>query len=146
SGPTLVGQEQGVFGYGSAPLAAQPNGVTGLDTGGTRVLYAIYQFGHLSFGQNTSCANTGANHACAAFTEIDVSAYPTMSNINDWVLTLAGEDIYYPFVDQNANSDKTMVYTRSDGASTFPGAYFVGIPDSAACTLCVDPEVTMAAG
>ena len=145
-GPTLNGNEQGVFGYDSAPAAAQPNGWQGLDTGGTRVLYATYQFGHLSFGQTTSCANTGATQACAAFTEVDVSGYPTMSNVNDWVWTETGEDIYYPFVDQNVNSDKTMVYTRSDGSSTYPGAYFAGIPNSGTCTLCIDGEATMATG
>lgn len=145
TGPTLVGNEQTVFGYDSPPAAAQPNNVQGLDAGGTRILYATYQFGHLSFGQTTSCANTGANQSCAAFTEVDVSAYPTMSNVNDWVWTETGQDIYYPFVDQNVNSDKTMVYTRSS-TSTYPGAYFVGIPNSGTCTLCVDSEATMATG
>ncbi len=145
-GPTLNGNEQGVGSYDSAPAAAQPNGVQGLDTGGSRVLYATYQFGHLSFGQTTACSNSGANQACAGFTEVDVSGYPSMSNVNDWVWTESGEDIYYPFVDQNVNSDKTMVYTRSDGSSTYPGAYFAGIPNSGACTYCIDGEGTMATG
>lgn len=145
-GPTLNGNEQGVGSYDSAPAAAQPNGWQGLDTGGTRILYATYQFGHLSTGQTISCSEGGVNHACAAFTEIDVSGYPTMNNINDWVWGETGEDIYYPFVDQNVNSDKTMVYTRSDGANTYPGAYYTGIPNSSTCTYCIDGEVTMAAG
>jgi len=145
SGPTLNGNEQGVGSYDSAPAAAQPNGVTGLDTGGTRILYATYQFGHLSVGQTISCSN-GGTHACAAFTEIDVSGYPSMSNVNDWVWNQSGEDVYYPFVDQNANSDKTMVYTRSDSGSTYPGAYYRGIPSSTTCTSCLDGEGTMATG
>lgn len=145
NGPTLNGNEQGVGSYDSAPAAAQPNGVTGLDTGGTRILYATYQFGHLSVGQTISCSN-GGTHACAAFTEMDVSGYPSMSNVNDWVWNQSGEDVYYPFVDQNANSDKTMVYTRSDSGSTYPGAYYRGIPSSTTCTSCLDGEGTMAAG
>jgi hypothetical protein len=144
--PTLNGNEQSVGSYDSPPAGAQPNGVTGLDTGGTRILYATYQFGHLSFGQTTSCSVGGATHSCAGFTEVDVSGYPSMSNVNDWVWAETGEDIYYPFVDQNVNSDKTMVYTRSDGSSTYPGAYYAGIPSSATCTLCIDGEVAMAYG
>ncbi len=146
SGPTLTGVEQSVFGYGSAPAAAQPNGVTGLDTGGTRILFATYQFGHLSFGQTTSCTNSGVTNACAGFFEFDLSSFPTITTVNNWVLSISGEDIYYPFADQNINSDKTMVYTRSDGSSTYPGAYYRGIPNSTTCTLCVDGEGTMAAG
>lgn len=141
-GPGLNSNEQGVGSYDSAPAAQQPNGVTGLDTGGTRVLYAIYQFGVLSLGQTIS----DGGRAAAAFTEIDVSSYPSMSNVNDWVFGQSGEDIYYPFVDQNANSDKTMVYTRSDGSSTYPGAYYRGIPNYSTCTSCLDGEVTMATG
>ena len=50
-----------------------------------------------------------------------------MSNVNDWAFwNLSGEDLYYPFVDQNANSDKTMVYTRSDGGQHLPGRVFRG--------------------
>jgi len=148
SGPTLNGNEQGVGSYDSPPAAAQPNSVTGLDTGGTRVLFATYQFGHLSVGQTISCKQGGTTtDACASFTEMDVSSYPTMSNINDWYYSQpAGEDVYYPFVDQNVNSDKTMVYTRSDGSSTYPGAYYVGIPNSSTCTGCTDGEVAMAYG
>jgi hypothetical protein len=147
SGPTLNGNEQGVGSYDSPPAAAQPNGVTGLDTGGTRVLFATYQFGHLSVGQTISCNQGGTTDACAGFTEMDVSSYPTMSNVNDWYYSQpAGEDVYYPFVDQNVNSDKTMVYTRSDGSSTYPGAYYVGIPNSSTCTGCTDGEVAMAYG
>jgi hypothetical protein len=142
SGPTLNGNEQSVGSYDSAPAAQQPNGVQGLDTGGTRVLYATYQFGHLSIGQTIS----DGGRAAAAFTEMDVSSYPTMTNINDWVFGQSGEDIYYPFVDQNVNSDKTMVYTRSDGSSTYPGAYYRGIPNYSTCTSCLDGEVTMATG
>lgn len=148
SGPTLNGNEQSVGSYDSPPQAAQPNSVHGLDTGGTRVLFATYQFGHLSVGQTISCTQGGTTtDACAGFTEMDVSGYPTMNNINDWYYSQpAGEDVYYPFVDQNVNSDKTMVYTRSDGSSTYPGAYYVGIPNSSTCTGCTDGEVAMAYG
>jgi len=58
----------------------------------------------------------------------------------------AGEDVYYPYVEQNANADKTMVYTRSDGTSTYPGAYSTSIPNSSVCTTCVVGETTLHAG
>jgi hypothetical protein len=53
----------GTTSYSPAPSAQQPSGVTGLDTGDARLLYATYEGGHLSTGQNSSC---GSN-SCAAF-------------------------------------------------------------------------------
>ena len=145
-GPTLVGNEQGVGSYGGPPAAAQPNGVQGLDSGGTRVLYATYQFGHLSFGHGLACNQGGTTDACAGFTEIDVSSYPTMTNINDWFYTQpAGQDVTYPFVDQNVNSDKLMVYSRSS-VNDYPGAYYTTIPNTGTCTFCTGGETTMQAG
>jgi hypothetical protein len=145
-GPMLNGNEQDVGQYDSAPGAAQPNGVHALDTGGTRVLFATFEFGHLAVGQTMACNPGSGNQACVGFTEVDVSSYPTMSNTNDWVFGVSGQDLYYPYVDQNANADKTMVYTRSDGSSTYPGAYYRGIPNWNACTNCLDGEGTMATG
>jgi hypothetical protein len=147
-GPNLDGEnDDGVGSFGVSPAAAQPNGVQGLDTGDTRVLFATWEFGHLSVGQNIACDQGGTTDACAAFTEIDVSGYPNMSNVNDWVLgEPAGVDVCYPYVEQNANADKTMVYTRSDASSTFPGAYSAPIPNSTVCTTCVGFETTLQAG
>jgi|GEM_PF-2466068 len=146
-GPTLNGNEQGVGSYGVPPGGAQPNGYQALNSGDTRALFAIYQFGHLSYGHNLACNQGGTTDACAGFTEIDVSGYPSMSNINDWFYSQpAGHDVYYPYVDQNINSDKLMVYSRSDGGNTYPGAYYTTIPNSSACTFCTGGETTMAAG
>jgi Bacterial Ig-like domain (group 3) len=145
---SLAGSEQGVGSFGVPPNASQPNFAQALDTGDTRVLFATYQFGHLSYGHTFACTQGGTTtDSCAGFTEIDVGAYPTMTNINDWYYTQpAGEDVFYPFVDQNINSDKTMVYSRSDGSSTYPGAYYTTIPSSATCTFCTGGVTTMQAG
>jgi len=152
-GPTLVSMEQGVGSYGVPPSGAQPldtnsNPVQKLDTGDTRILYAIYQFDHLSFGHTIACTQGGTTvDSCAGFTEMDTTNYPTITNINDWYYSQpAGEDVYFPFVDQNINSDKTMVYSRSDGSSVYPGAYYTTIPNSTACTFCTGGETTMQAG
>jgi hypothetical protein len=148
TGPTLSGvADDSVFSYGVAPAAAQPNGVQGIDTGDTRLLFATWEFGHLSVGQTTACSQNGTVDACAVFTEIDVSKYPSMSNVNDWILgEPAGTDVYYPYVEQNSNADKMMVYTRSDGSVTHPGAYAAPIPRSSTCTVCIGNETTLQAG
>jgi len=152
-GPTLVSTEQGVATYGFPPTANQPlnsaqQTVQTIDTGDTRVLFAIYQFDHLSFGQDIACTQGGTTtDACAGFTEMDTTNYPTITNINDWYYSQpAGEDVYFPFVDQNINDDKTMVYSRSDGSSVYPGAYYTTIPRSSTCTFCTGGETTMQAG
>lgn len=148
TGPTLSGvTDDSVFSYGAAPVAAQPNGVPGIDTGDTRLLFATWEFGHLSVGQTTACSQNGTVDACAVFTEIDVSKYPTMSNVNDWILgEPAGTDVYYPYVEQNSNGDKMMVYTRSDASVTHPGAYAAPIPRSSICNTCIGNETTLQTG
>ncbi|MGB2605220.1 MAG: Ig-like domain repeat protein [Candidatus Sulfotelmatobacter sp.] len=148
SGPNLDGEhDDGVGSFGTAPKGAQPNGATGIDTGDTRVLYATWYFNHLSIGQTIACNQGGTTDACAAFTEIDTSNYPNFTNVNDWVLgEPAGVDVYYPYVEQNANADKTMVYTRSDGSVTYPGAYSAPIPNVNVCTTCIGSETTLQAG
>ncbi len=147
-GPSLTGNEQSVGSYGVPPKGQQPNFVQAIETDDTRVLFAFYQFGLLSYGHNLACTQGGTtSDACAGFTEINVSSYPTMTNLNDWYYSQpAGEDVYFPFVDVNINGDKTMVYTRSDASSTFPGAYYTTIPSSATCTFCTGGETTMQAG
>ena len=132
----------GTTNYAPAPSATQPSGVTGIDTGDARLLLATDEFGHLSLGQNSSC---GSN-SCAAFYEVDVSGFPSLSLVNDWAFQASGVDYYYPGIDQNANADKTMVYTRSS-ASEFAGSNYVGIQNSGVCTLCFNgPETSLASG
>jgi Bacterial Ig-like domain (group 3) len=146
-GPTISESDEGVGSYGAAPDAVQPNGASPLDTGDTRVLYVTWEYGHLSVGQNIACSQGGVTSACSSFTEIDTTSYPSMSNVNDWVWGGGtGENVFYPYVDQNSNADKTMVYTRSDATSTYPGAYSVNIPHSAVCTNCISAETTLSAG
>ena len=132
----------GTTNYAPPPSAQQPFGVTGIDTGDARLLYATFEAGHLSVGQNSSC---GSN-SCTAFYEVDVSGFGNLSLVNDWALQASGVDYYYPGVDQNFNADKTMVYSRSS-PNEFAGSNYVGIPNSGQCTLCVSgPETTLASG
>jgi hypothetical protein len=146
-GPNIDESDDGVGDFGVAPGAVQPNGDTPLETGDTRVLYATWEFGHLSIGQTIACDQGGTTDACAAFTEIDTSGYPNLSNVNDWVWGGGtGENVFFPYVEQNSHADKTMVYTRSDGSSTYPGAYSVSIPNSSVCTNCISGETTLQAG
>ncbi len=130
-----------VTNYAPAPGGQQPNGVTKIDTGDARLLFANWQAGHLSTGQNTSCNN----RSCAAFYELDVSGFSNLAIVNDWAMQNSSKDYYYPSVDQNLNSDKTMVYSRS-GAAEDPGTDLVAIPRSTTCTACASSEVSLAAG
>ncbi len=145
-GPNLDDADQGVGSFNSPPGAQQPGTSTTIDSGDFRLLFATWQFGHLSTGQSLACNPGDGNHSCLGFTEIDVSSYPSMSNVSDFAFGVAGEDLYYPYVEQNSNADKTMVYTRSDATSTFAGAYFRGIPNSGLCINCIDGEGTLHAG
>ena len=127
--------------YGPAPAAQQPNSVTGIDTGDARLLFANWQAGHLSTGQTTSCNN----RSCAAFYELDVSGFSNLAIVNDWALQNSSKDYYYPSVDQNNNSDKSMVYSRSSTTED-AGADVIAIPRSSSCTACSSSEVSLAAG
>ena len=139
-GPDLDDNDQGVGGFSSPPGANQPGTSTQIDTGDDRLLFATWQAGHLTTGQNLACNPGDGNHACLGFTEVDVSSYPNMNNVSDFAFGIQGRDLYFPYVEQNVNADKTMVYTQSDGNSIFAGAYFRGIPNPNVCTNCIDGE------
>jgi hypothetical protein len=128
---------------GESSCAPQPNGVQGIDTGDTRLLYAFWQNGKLVTGQNTACGD-GTN-TCAVFDEFNVSRFPTITTLNDWVLSSSGH-AYYPMVAANSAGNRTMVYNRST-TTEFVGAWFVGIPPASTCTGCADgPETALHAG
>jgi hypothetical protein len=145
-GPTLQEVDFASLSFSVPPGAAQPGTNSVIDTGDTKILFATWQAGHLSTGQNLACNPGDANHACLGFAEIDVSAYPNMTNVSDFAVGMRGEDLYYPFVEQNANGDKTIVYSRSDATSTFAGAYMRGIPNSGACQNCILDEIVLHQG
>ena len=135
-GPTLNNQGHGIAGYGPSDGARQSGTTTQINNGDSRLLYAVWKNGRLSTGHTVACPGS-ATDACGGFTELNVSAYPTISTLNNWALTAGGEDVYYPSVSVNASDDKTMVYTISD-PNRFATAAWVGIPSSADCTTCVD--------
>jgi hypothetical protein len=130
-----------ISGYYTPPSATQP-GPNLIDTGDARLLSAVWQDGHLSTTQTTLC---GSN-ACAAFYEMDVSSFPSVSVVNDWAQQLAGIDYYFPSVDENANSDKMFIFTTSAG-DQFASAAYEGIPNFKKCLHCVGaPEGLLAGG
>lgn len=142
SGPNF---DQTSFDVGDFPDPTggrQSGGLTRTDTGDIRLLYAIWQGGHLSTGQNMSHSGDSS----ISFTELNVSGgLGSISAVNDWQLTNSGVDYYYPQVDSNAANDKTMVFSRS-GTSEFVSARFVTIPNSGVCTTCSSGENVLANG
>src|SRR5258708_18338775 len=138
SSPTLetVGHDVGL--YNVPPTARQRGQTTGIDTGDCRLQFAVWRAGKLSTGQNTSCGGLFGQHACVAFTELDVSGFPTNRTLNDWVLEPPpGADFYCPAVDVNSSGNKTMVFSGS-GENDFASADFVGIPPSDLSTNCIN--------
>jgi Bacterial Ig-like domain len=132
-GPTLNNQGHGVAGYGPSDGARQPGTSTQINNGDSRLLYAVWKNGRLSTGHTVACGTD----ACGGFTELNVASYPTITTLNNWILTAGGADVYYPAASVNNADDKTMVYTVSDSTLS-PSAAYVGIPSSADCTTCVD--------
>jgi hypothetical protein len=146
TGPGFAQAARSVGSYSQPPLATQPSGALPIDTigaTGTGLLYALWQNGKLASGQSFACGSPAV--ACIAFDEFDVSAFPTITTLNDWFLPSAGH-AYYPMVAANSAGNRTMVYSRSS-ATEFAGARFVGIPPTTSCTGCFDgPETALAAG
>jgi hypothetical protein len=121
---TLV--DRSVGSYDVAPAARSSGTSTGIDTGDTRLLYAIWKGGHLTTGQNLAC-NGGA---FIAMTELNVSAFPTVTVPLDFLVAGGGTlDYYFPALDINAAGFRVMVATRS-GPSEFAGERAIGIDTS----------------
>ena len=134
-GPTLNVAERQVNNYSPPPSATQPGGVQNLDTSDSRLLYAVFDFPTMFVGHNTAF---GANSA-VAFTEWDISGYPSMPLLNDWVIGSAGIDRYYPAADSRTDHEKSMVFSASSSTIN-PESRFVGIPKSSTCTSCNNGE------
>jgi hypothetical protein len=143
SAPDFEQHDIAVGGYDAPPDARQPSGAMGIDTGDTRLLYAVWKDHRLFTGQGLACSGA----ACNAFTEIDVSGYPNgMVLLSDFAQSASGADLYYPQASVNGQGQRTMVYSRS-GPSQFASAAFIGIPPSTTCTNCLDgPEQILTAG
>ncbi|HXM53344.1 MAG TPA: hypothetical protein VN913_08710 [Candidatus Binatus sp.] len=128
--------------FATAPNAQQQGSTTLIQTGDTRILSPVWKAGRLSMTQTVGCAS-GAQ-ACAAFKEIDVSHFPTMSTINDWVTT-SETNRYYPAVDSNALGDRTIVYSASS-STQYASGFVASIPPSSTCTNCSNSETLIGAG
>lgn len=142
--PNMDEETVTVGNFPQPPTAAQQGSSTEIDAGDNRLLYAFWKAGHLSSGQTIGC-NDGDN-ACLAYTELDVSSFPSISTVSDFLFSEDGSDRYYPRVDANNAGNMSMVYTRSS-SSEFAGSVYIGIPSSSTCTNCVDgPEAQLQAG
>jgi hypothetical protein len=140
-GPTLNVAERQVNNYSPPPQATQPGGVQAIDTGDSRLLYAVFDFPTMFVGHNTAI---GANSA-VAFTEWDISGYPNTPLLNDWVIGSAGTDRYYPAADSRIDHEKSMVFSASS-AATNAESRFVDIPKSSRCTSCHNGEFVQRGG
>jgi hypothetical protein len=140
-GPTLNVAERQVNNYSPPPSATQPGGVQNIDTGDGRLLYAVFDFPTMFVGHNTAF---GANSA-VAFTEWDISNYPTMPLLNDWIIGSAGTDRYYPAADSRIDHAKSMVFSASS-STTNAESRVVDIPNSSTCTSCTLGEVVQQSG
>jgi len=144
SAPKLDQNGRPVGSFDPAPDVRQQGTGATIDPGNTRLLYAFWQSGHLSTGQDLACP--GVHAACVAYTEVDVGKYPDMSVVNDFVLDQnASVDRFYPAVAPNAAGDKTMVFSVS-GPNRFAGTSTVFIPRSSTCTDCANSETSIASG
>ena len=92
-------------------------------------------------GHNTAF---GTNSA-VAFTEWDISGYPTMPLLNDWIIGSAGIDRYYPAADSRIDHEKDMVFSASS-STTNAESRFVDIPKSSTCTSCTGAETVQRSG
>lgn len=143
TGPTLDHVTQTVGSFDMAPDARQPGTNIGIDTGDTRLQFAFWRNGVLSTGQ-TVAGPTG-NSAAAAFTEIDVSAFPSLPGtpLSDWVWTIPGDtnydyDTYCPAVAVDlVTGHRAMVFNESSsGFTVYASGGVLGIPPSSVCTDC----------
>src|SRR4029079_5556272 len=140
-GPTLNVAERQVNNYSPPPSATQPGGVQAIDTGDSRLLYAVFDFPTMFVGHNTAF---GTNSA-VAFTEWDITGYPTMPLVNDWVLGSAGIHRYHPAADSRIDHEKDMVYSSSSSTINAESR-FVDIPKSSSCTSCTGAETVQRGG
>jgi hypothetical protein len=144
SSPTLSQATQSVLPYDAPPGAQQPGTTVPINTGDTRLQFAIWKNGDLFTAHNI--ASSSGQNSGAAFVELDVSRFPSMITLNDWVLAQTGTDYFYPAADVDASGTKVMVFNRSS-PSVFAGAAFLGIPPSSVCQTCFDgPEQTLQDG
>jgi hypothetical protein len=108
------------------------------------LLFAIWQAGRLSTGHGTICDPNADD--CEGFTELDVSAYPSITTINDWAGgTFAGPDRWFGAVDINASGSKTIVFSEAS-PTQYASIVVAPIPPSSTCTNCLGTEETLQAG
>jgi hypothetical protein len=141
TGPGLDESQRGVGSYSSPPDAEQPGSVAAIDTGDTRLQYAVFSWPRMFVGQNTA----DGSDSTVSFTEFTISNYPTTTLVNDWIIGAGGMNRYYAAADSRVAEDKSMVYSASN-TSTNAGSRWVEIPRSTTCTACFTGEFVQRSG
>jgi hypothetical protein len=127
-GPGLDEAQRGVGSYSAPPAAEQPGGVQAIDTGDTRLQYAVFHWPRMFVGQNLA----DGSDSTVAFTNFDVDEFPNNMDLrSDWALTAGGMNRYYPGADSRPGSEKSMVYSFSN-ASTNAGSRWIEIDSAGA--------------
>jgi hypothetical protein len=109
SSPSFNSTGFGVGSYSTPPSAPQPFGVLNIDTGDARLLGAFWQGGLLTTFQTT----TDNGYASVAATQLNVSAFPSISTVFDWQIGSGSAARYYPSIDANNAGRMLMVYSHS---------------------------------
>jgi len=144
-GPTLDGEDKDVGEFTVPHNGRQKDESIRIDSGDTRLLYAIWKLDRLAMGQSSGCDDD--DDVCVAYTELDLlHGIGSATVVNDWVFGDSTRDSFYPQGAVNAADNKAVVYTRSS-PSEFAGAFTLGIPSSTTCTNCVEStDQTLLAG
>jgi hypothetical protein len=125
-----------VGGYSSPPDAEQPGSVQAIDTGDSRLQYAVFHWPRLYVGQNLA----DGSDSTVSFSEFRIDQYPNNLTLdNDWIIGAGGMNRYYPGTDSRIGSDKSQVYSASN-ASTNAGSRWIEIPNAGTCTSCFTGE------
>jgi hypothetical protein len=141
-GPGLDEAQRGVGSYSSPPSAEQPGGVQSIDTGDTRLQYAVFHWPRMYVGQNVA----DGSDSTVAFSEFRIDQYPNNLTLdNDWIIGAGGMNRYYPGTDSRPGSDKSQVYSFSN-ASTNAGSRWIEIPNAGTCTFCFNGEFLQRSG
>jgi hypothetical protein len=106
------------------PNAAQPDGARRIETGGARILNAVWRddrlWGALAVGTNFGTAPVAA----VRLFEISTNGFPAVQLIQDRIIGEDGVDSYYPAVALDSRGNAAIVFNRS-GPQEFVGVHLV---------------------
>lgn len=104
------------------PNAAQPGGARRIETGGARILNAVWRndrlWGALAVGTDFGSAAVAA----VRLFEVSTAGFPVIQLLQDRTLGADGVDFYYPAVALDSRGNAAVVYNRS-GPAEFVGVH-----------------------